>query len=124
MENNLIKLFYNNILKQPNDHFEKVESKSFAGDIYYKFNSGKNISGKPIDFKYQKTLGYYGGLTAEVFIGRPDQFLYYDTPETHHSFFSIYIHNLTLNAVESTDNPIKLAPGPRWPRPRPNRSRA
>jgi hypothetical protein len=111
LENNLIKLFYNNILIQPDDHFEKVESKSFAGDIYYKFNSGKNISGKPIDFKYQKTLGYYGGLTAEVFIGRPDQFLYYETPETHHSFFSIYIHNLSLNAVESTDNPIKLTPG-------------
>ena len=32
-------------------------------------------------------------------------------PETHTSFFSMYIHNLSLNAVESTDNPIKLTPG-------------
>jgi hypothetical protein len=107
----MIKLYYENIQIRPDENFEKIESKSLKRDIYYKFNSGKNINGTPIEIKEQKVIGYYGGLTAEVFIGRPDQILYYDTPETHHSFFSIYIHNLSLNAVESTDNPIKLAPG-------------
>ena len=103
-------MYYENNDIIPNEHFEKLQSKK--GDYYYKFNSGKNINGTPIEIKKQKIIGYYGGLTAEVFIGRPDQL---DTipklPQTHSSFFSIYIHNISLNAVESTDNPIKLTPG-------------
>ena len=107
----MIKLYYENIQIGPDEHFEKIKSKSVKGDIYYKFNSGKNINGTPIEIKYQKIIGFYGGLTAEVFIGRPDQFEAKLPPQTHTSFFSMYIHNLSLNAVESTDNPIKLTPG-------------
>jgi hypothetical protein len=110
-DNNLISIFYENNYIKPNKHFEKIQSKSLGGDFYYKFNSGKDIDGNPIDFKYQKNFGYYGGLTAEVFIGRPDQFVAKSQPQTHTSSFKIYIHNLTLNAVESTDNPIDLTPG-------------
>ena len=108
----MIKLYYENNDIIPNEHFEKIKSKSLKGDIYYKFNSGKNINGTPIEIKYQKIIGFYGGLTAEVFIGRPDQFnTNVKLPQTHMSSFKIYIHNLTLNAVESTDNPIDLTPG-------------
>jgi hypothetical protein len=109
LDKNLINLYYENNDIIPNEHFEKIQSKK--GDFYYKFNSGKNINGTPIDLKKQKVIGYYGGLTAEVFIGRPDQFMAKNQPQTHSSFFSMYIHNLSLNAVESTDNPIKLTPG-------------
>ncbi len=109
MENNLISIFYENIPIKPNEHFEKIQSKK--GDIYFKFNSGKNINGTPIELKYQRIIGYNGGFSAEVFIGRPDQFVAKILPHTHISFFSLYIHNLSLNAVESTDNPIKLTPG-------------
>jgi len=107
----MIKLYYENIQIRPDENFEKIESKSLKRDIYYKFNSGKNINGTPIEIKEQKVIGYYGGLTAEVFIGRPDQFVAKMQPQTHTSSFKIYIHNLTLNAVESTDNPIDLTPG-------------
>jgi len=102
-------MFFENNEIKPNEHFEKIQSKK--GDIYYKFNSGKNINGTPIKLKKQKVIGYYGGLTAEVFLGRPDQFLAKKTPDTHTSSFKIYIHNLSLSAVESTENPIKLTPG-------------
>ena len=61
----MIKLYYENIQIGPDEHFEKIKSKSVKGDIYYKFNSGKNINGTPIEIKYQKIIGYYGGLTAE-----------------------------------------------------------
>jgi hypothetical protein len=109
LDNNVINIFYENLKISTSEHFEKIQSKK--GDIYYKFNSGKNLNGTPIGIKYQKVIGYYGGLTAEVFIGRPDQFVARLQPETHVCVFNMYIHNLSLNAVESTDNPIKLTPG-------------
>ena len=109
LENNLIKFFFNNEKKDPQDHFEKHIND--RGTTFYKFNNGKNMNGTKIEDKYQKVLGYYGGITAEVFIGRPDQFYHLFTPQTHASFFSMYIHNKSFNAAESTDNPIKLAPG-------------
>jgi len=110
LENNLIKLFYNNEPKNtPADHFEKkINSK---GNIFLKFNSGKNINGTKIEDKYQKVLGFYGGVTAEVFIGRSDQFNNSFNPKTHTNSFSIYIHNKSFDAAESTDNPITLTPG-------------
>ena len=110
LENNLIYLYFENSQKIPERHLEKIKSRSIQGDIYYKFNSGKNISNKLIDFKNQKITGKNGGLTAEIFIGRPDQFKV-DSFDTHTSFFSLYIHNLSLDAVQSTDDPIELTPG-------------
>jgi hypothetical protein len=108
LENNLIKFFFNNEDKDPQDHFEKHTGR---GATFYKFNNGKNMNGTKIVDKYQKVLGYSGGITAEVFVGIPDQFDHQFTPQTHTSFFSMYIHNKSFNAAESTDNPIKLAPG-------------
>jgi hypothetical protein len=109
LENNLIELFYNNRNEDPQRHFEKhINGRSAT---FYKFNNGKNMNGTEIEEKYQKVLGYYGGLTAEVFIGRPDQFYHIFAPQTHTSYFSMYIHNKTFNAARSTDNPIKLTPG-------------
>ncbi len=93
-----------------NIQIEKITSNSIIGE-YYKFNSGKDINGDEVDFKYQKKVGYYGGLTAEVFIGRPNEFMSSNLPQTHTSFFSLYIHNKSLNPVESSDEPIKLTPG-------------
>jgi len=56
-DNNLISIFYENNYIIPNEHFEKIQSKSLGGDFYYKFNSGKDIDGNPIDIKYQKNFG-------------------------------------------------------------------
>ncbi len=91
----MIYLYFENSQKIPERHLEKIKSRSIQGDIYYKFNSGKNISNKLIDFKNQKIIGKNGGLTAEIFIGRPDQFKV-DSFDTHTSFFSLYIHNLSI----------------------------
>jgi hypothetical protein len=111
LEGNIIKLYFGNIIKKNlSEQIEKITSNSIIGE-YYKFNSGKDINGDEVDFKYQKKVGYYGGLTAEVFIGRPNEFMSSNLPPTHTSFFSLYIHNKTLNPVESSDEPIKLTPG-------------
>jgi len=109
LENNLINIYFGSQVLKPQDHIEKhIIGRS---EVFYKFNNGKNMNGTKIEDKYQKVLGYYGGLTAEVFIGRPDQFEHQYTPQTHTSFFSMYIHNKSFNAAESTDDSIKLTPG-------------
>jgi len=110
LEGNIIKLYFGNkIKKNLSEQIERINSPQ-AGE-YYKFNSGKDINGNEVEFKYQKKVGYYGGLTAEVFIGRPNEFMSSNLPQTHTSFFSLYIHNKSLNPVESSDEPIKLTPG-------------
>jgi hypothetical protein len=110
LEGNIIKLYFGNIIKKNlSEQIERINSPQ-AGE-YYKFNSGKDINGNEVEFKYQKKVGFYGGLTAEVFIGRPNEFMSSKLPQTHTSFFSMYIHNKSLNPVESSDEPIKLTPG-------------
>ena len=110
LEGNIIKLYFGNIIKKNlSEQIERINSPQ-AGE-YYKFNSGKDINGNEVEFKYQKKVGYLGGLTAEVFIGRPNEFISSNLPQTHTSFFSMYIHNKSLNPVESSDEPIKLTPG-------------
>ena len=90
--------------------FQQVKLDS--GKIFYKFNSGKTVRNELTEMKYQRTEGYYGGLTAEIFIGLPEDFeIDLDLLDSHNSYFSLYIHNLSINAVDSTDQPIKLSPG-------------
>jgi hypothetical protein len=111
LEGNIIKLYFGNIIKKNlSELIERITRNSLVGE-YYKFNSGKDINGNEVDFIYQKKVGYLGGLTAEVFIGRPNEFKSSNLPQTHTSFFSMYIHNKSLNPVESSDEPIKLTPG-------------
>ena len=51
-------------------------------------------------------------MLVEIFIGKPNEFsIDRDYPEFHSSYFSIYIHNSSINAPESTDEPIRLTPG-------------
>ena len=109
LERNIIKLYYhNNLINNLNDVFEQVNSN---GGMYYKFNSGKNMNGNITEIKKQKVLGYRGGLTAEVFIGLPNELKTYQRPQYHASYLPIYIHNKSTNAADSTDEPIKLSPG-------------
>ena len=62
--------------------------------------------------KYQKTDGYLGGLSSQIFIGLPDDFqLEPNSIDSHNNYFSLYIHNNSINAVDSTDQPIKLSSG-------------
>ncbi len=109
LEGNIIKLYYkNNLINNLNDAFEQVNSN---GGIYYKFNSGRNMNGNITEIKKQKILGYRGGLTAEVFIGLPNELKTEQRPQYHASYLPIYIHNKSTNAADSTDEPIKLSPG-------------
>ncbi len=109
LEGNIIKLYYkNNLINNLNDAFEQVNSN---GGIYYKFNSGRNMNGNITEIKKQKVLGYRGGLTAEVFIGLPNELKTEQRPQYHASYLPIYIHNKSTNAADSTDEPIKLSPG-------------
>lgn len=111
LEENIIKLFYNNReLKNISNEFQQVMLDS--GKMFYKFNSGKTVGNELTEMKYQRTEGYYGGLTAEIFIGLPEDFeIDLDLLDSHNSYFSLYIHNLSINAVDSTDQPIKLSAG-------------
>ena len=109
LERNIINIYFqNNPINNLNDVFEQVNSN---GGIYYKFNSGKNMNGNITEIKKQKVLGYRGGLTAEVFIGLPNELKTDQRPQYHASYLPIYIHNKSTNAADSTDEPIKLSPG-------------
>jgi hypothetical protein len=109
LERNIINInFQNNLINNLNDAFEQVNSN---GGIYYKFNSGRNMNGNITEIKKQKVLGYRGGLTAEVFIGLPNELKTEQRPQYHASYLPIYIHNKSTNAADSTDEPIKLSPG-------------
>jgi hypothetical protein len=109
LERNIINInFQNNLINNLNDTFEQVNSN---GGIYYKFNSGRNMNGNITEIKKQKVLGYRGGLTAEVFIGLPNELKTEQRPQYHASYLPIYIHNKSTNAADSTDEPIKLSPG-------------
>jgi hypothetical protein len=111
LEENIFKLYYDNTEKlNISNEFEQIESTT--GNIFFKFNSGKNIAGEKIDMKYQKTDGYLGGLSSQIFIGLPDDFqLEPNSIDSHNNYFSLYIHNNSINAVDSTDQPIKLSSG-------------
>ena len=111
LEENIVNLIYSNSRrKNISGEFEKLNSDLF-GD-YYKFNSGKNMLNKSISFKNQTTSGQLGGLDIEIFIGRPNEFIFpYDSLGFHISYFAIYVHNNTINSIESIDNPIKLSTG-------------
>ncbi len=50
--------------------------------------------------KNQTIVGNAGSMRAEIFIGKPDEFTA-DENEENDSFFSIYVHNSSINAVES-----------------------
>ena len=109
LERNIINIYFqNNLINNLNDVFEQVNSN---GGMYYKFNSGKNMNGNITEIKKQKVLGYRGGLTAEVFIGLPNELKTDQRPQYHASYLPIYIHNKSTNAADSTDEPIKLSPG-------------
>jgi len=109
LEDNVFKLVYNQQLKKNiASEFEQLTDK--RGKVFYKFNSGKNKTGNSIQMKNQTIVGNAGSMRAEIFIGKPDEFTANENEEND-SFFSIYVHNSSINAVESTDAPIKLAPG-------------
>ncbi len=111
IEENIINLIYSNSRrKNISDEFEKLNSDSFGN--YYKFNSGKNMLNQSVPFKIQTTSGESAGLDIEIFIGRPNEFIFpFDSLGFHISYFAIYVHNNTINSIESIDNPIKLSPG-------------
>lgn len=111
LEGTIVKLYFNNReLKNISNEFQQIKLES--GKIFYKFNSGKNIRGELVEMKYQKNEGYYGGLTAEIFFGLPENFEIDPTfLDSHNNHFCLYIHNLSINSVESTDEPIKLSTG-------------
>ena len=110
LENNVIKLFYENIGLNISESFQIVQYKT---NKIYKFNSGINNTGQKIDIKKQKIAGDRGGFYSEVFIGLPKQFnssLNFGIP-SRNSFFSLYIHNKSMNPAEMNEQPIKLPPG-------------
>jgi hypothetical protein len=56
---------------------------------YFKYNSGKNRVNLDIPFKNQTIAGILGGLTAEIFIGKPNDFCVLADSQSHNSFLSI-----------------------------------
>ena len=110
LEDNVIKLFYENFGLNISESFEIVKYKT---NKIYKFNSGINNTGQKIAIKKQKIAGDKGGFYSEVFIGLPKQFdssLNFGIP-SRNSFFSLYIHNKSMNPAEMNEQPIKLPPG-------------
>jgi len=108
---NIIKLYYETITLNISQHCEISKEKM---STLFKFNSGKNSTGQQINIRKQKIAGQKGGLYSEVFIGLPDQFIanisLYGT-ESRSSYFSLYIHNISMNPAEVNEQPIKLPPG-------------
>jgi len=114
LENNIVNLIYSNVLlnKDIEKEFEQLNTTNHNGSIFYKFNSGKNMKNNLISFRNQTKIGELGGLDAEIFIGRPEEFTFpINSIRFHASYFSIYIHNNSINSFESMDEPIKLTPG-------------
>jgi hypothetical protein len=111
LEENIIKLYYETIILDISQHCEISKEKM---SLLFKFNSGKNSVGQKINIRKQKIAGQKGGLYSEVFIGLPNQFIsnisLYGT-ESRSSYFSLYIHNISMNPAEVNEQPIKLPPG-------------
>lgn len=84
----------------------EIKFNNITNNFHYKFNSGKNLNGLPIDLKLQKISGPDFGLWIDFFTGFPGD---YNNLNSSIHGISIYIHNSSLNPFSEWS--LTVSPG-------------